>query len=74
VPPTCNPGYSGGRDQEDGSLKAAQENCLRDPILKITITLHTHTHTHTYTHTGLVEWLKVETQSSSLNTARKKSK
>jgi hypothetical protein len=29
---TCNPGYSGGRDQEDHSLKLAWENSLQDPI------------------------------------------
>jgi hypothetical protein len=32
---TCNPTYSGGRDQEDHSSKPARENSLRDPILKI---------------------------------------
>jgi hypothetical protein len=31
---TCNPSYSGGRDQEDHSLKPARANSLRDPILK----------------------------------------
>jgi hypothetical protein len=30
----CNPSYSGGRDQEDGSLKPAQANSSQDPILK----------------------------------------
>jgi hypothetical protein len=30
----CNPSYSGGRDQEDRSLKPARANSLRDPILK----------------------------------------
>jgi hypothetical protein len=29
-----NPNYSGGRDQEDLSLKPARANSLRDPILK----------------------------------------
>jgi hypothetical protein len=31
---SCNPGYSGGRDQKDCSSKPAQENSLGDPILK----------------------------------------
>jgi hypothetical protein len=30
----CNPSYSEGRDQEDGSLKPARANSLRDPIWK----------------------------------------
>jgi hypothetical protein len=29
-----NPSYSGGRDQEDHSLKPAQANSLQDPISK----------------------------------------
>jgi hypothetical protein len=43
----CNPSYSGGRDQEDRSLKPVWENSSRDPISKNPITK------------GLVEWLKV---------------
>jgi hypothetical protein len=31
---TCNPSYSGGRDQEDCGSKPEQANSLRDPILK----------------------------------------
>jgi hypothetical protein len=31
---TCNPSYSGGRDQEDGSSKPSQANGSQDPILK----------------------------------------
>jgi hypothetical protein len=31
---TCNPNYSGGRDQEDGGSKPALANSSRDPILK----------------------------------------
>jgi hypothetical protein len=31
---TCNPRYSGGRDQEDCSSKPTQANSSRDPILK----------------------------------------
>jgi hypothetical protein len=45
---TCNPSYSGGRDQEDCSSKPAQANSFRDPILKKT--LHKK---------GLVEWFMV---------------
>jgi hypothetical protein len=46
---TCNPSYSGGRDQEDHSSKPAQANSSQDPISKIPITK-----------IGLVEWLKVK--------------
>jgi hypothetical protein len=31
---TCNPSYSGGRDQEDHGSKPAQENSSQDTILK----------------------------------------
>jgi hypothetical protein len=31
---TCNPSYSGGRDQEDCGLKAVWANSLQDPISK----------------------------------------
>jgi hypothetical protein len=31
---TCNPSYSGGRDQEDQGLKPAHANSLRDCISK----------------------------------------
>jgi hypothetical protein len=34
----CNPSDSGGKDQEDQSLKPAQENSLQDLILKKPIT------------------------------------
>jgi hypothetical protein len=33
---TCNPRYSGGRDQEDHGLKPARANSSPDPILKKT--------------------------------------
>jgi hypothetical protein len=33
---TCNPSYSGGRNQEDRGSKPAQANNSRDPILKKT--------------------------------------
>jgi hypothetical protein len=32
---TCNQSYSGGKDEEDHGLKAAQANRSRDPISKI---------------------------------------
>jgi hypothetical protein len=32
---TCNPSYSGGRDQEDRGLKPAWANSFQDPNLKI---------------------------------------
>jgi hypothetical protein len=35
---TCNPSYSGGRDQEDQGSKPAQVNSSQDPISKIPIT------------------------------------
>jgi hypothetical protein len=31
---TCNPSYSGGRDQVDHDLRPARANCSQDPILK----------------------------------------
>jgi hypothetical protein len=31
---TCNPSYSGGRDQEDFGSKPAWTNSLQDPISK----------------------------------------
>jgi hypothetical protein len=45
---TCNPSHSGGRDQEDHSLKPTWAISSRDPILK-----------KPFTKKGLVEWLKV---------------
>jgi hypothetical protein len=35
---TCNPSYSGGRDQEDRSSKPIWANSMRDPISKNSIT------------------------------------
>jgi hypothetical protein len=35
---TCNPSYSGGRDQEDHGSKPAWTNSSQDPILKTPIT------------------------------------
>jgi hypothetical protein len=43
---TYNPGYSGGRDQEDRDLKPAKANSLWAPISKIPNTKR------------LAEWLK----------------
>jgi hypothetical protein len=34
---TCNTSYSGGRDQEDHGLKAAQANSLQNPSQKRTV-------------------------------------
>jgi hypothetical protein len=45
---TCNPSYSGGRDQEDHNMKPTQANSSGD--LSSKKTLHKK---------GLVEWLKV---------------
>jgi hypothetical protein len=36
---TCNPSYSGGRDQEDRRSKPDGANDSRDPILKKSFTL-----------------------------------
>jgi hypothetical protein len=33
---TCNPSYSGGRDQEDQGLRPTRANNSQDPICKIT--------------------------------------
>jgi hypothetical protein len=38
---TCNPSYSGGRDQEDQGSKSTQANSSRDPISKKPITKKT---------------------------------
>jgi hypothetical protein len=35
----CNPNYSGGRDQEDHSLKPAHANSSWDPVLKKLVTI-----------------------------------
>jgi hypothetical protein len=56
---TWNPSYSGGRDQEDRSLKPAWANNSRDPILK-----------KPNTKKGLMEWLKVKALSSNPDTAK----
>jgi hypothetical protein len=56
----CNPGYSGGRVQENLSSKPAQANSSQDPISK-----------KPFTKIGLVEWLKVKALSSSLSTIKK---
>jgi hypothetical protein len=34
---TCNPSYSGGRDQEDSGSKPTPANSSRDPILQTPI-------------------------------------
>jgi hypothetical protein len=60
---TCNPSYSGGRNQEDHGLMAAWANSLPDPILK-----------KTHHKIWLVSWLKLKALSSSPNTTKKKRK
>jgi hypothetical protein len=60
---TCNPSYSGGRDQEDSGSKPAQTNSSMRSYLKKT--LHKK---------GLVDWLNVSALSSSPSTAKKKKK
>jgi hypothetical protein len=59
----CNPSYSGGRDQEDQGSKPARANSSARPCLE-----------KPFTKTGLVEWLKVKSLSSSLSTKKKKKK
>jgi hypothetical protein len=56
---TCNPSYSGGRDQEDWGSKPAWANSLQVPISKTP-----------HTKTGLVEWLKVYALSSNPRTEK----
>jgi hypothetical protein len=56
---SCNPSYSGDRDQEDGVLKPAHANSSMRPYLEKT--LH---------RKGLVVWLKVKVLSSSPSTAK----
>jgi hypothetical protein len=55
----CNPGYSGGRDQEDHGLKPAWANSSARPCLE-----------KTHHKKGLVEWLKVKALSSNSSTAK----
>jgi hypothetical protein len=57
----CNPSHSGGRDQEDESLKPAWANSSNRPYLKKTIHKK-----------GMVEWLKVLALSSNPSTGKKK--
>jgi hypothetical protein len=56
---TCNPSYSGGRDQEDRGLKPARANSSTRSYLE-----------KPFTKIGLVEWLKVKALSSSPSTAK----
>jgi hypothetical protein len=58
---TCNPSYSGGRDQIGSQFEASRANSSARPYLEKT--LHKK---------GLVEWLKVHALSSSLSTTKKK--
>jgi hypothetical protein len=61
---TCNPSYSGGKEQEDQGSKPAQANSSQDPI------------EDTQYKKGLIERLpiKEEALSSALSTAKKKRK
>jgi hypothetical protein len=59
---TCNPNYSGGRDQEDHRFKARMGKSLIRSYLE-----------KPFTKIELVRWLKVKTLSSSPSTVRKKS-
>jgi hypothetical protein len=56
---TCNPSYSGGRDQEDQGLRPAQANSSTRSYLK-----------KHFTKKGLVERLKVKALNSSPSTER----
>jgi hypothetical protein len=58
---TCNPSYSGGRDQDNCGLKPSQANSSMRPYLE-----------KPFTKIGLVEWLKVKAMSSSPSTTKKK--
>jgi hypothetical protein len=60
---TCNPSYSGGRDQKDRGSKPAWANSSVRPYLE-----------KPFTKIGLGEWLKVKAVSSSPSTEKKKKK
>jgi hypothetical protein len=55
----CSPSYSGGRNQEDRSLKPAQANSSERHYLK-----------KPFTKIGVVEWLNVKALSSSPSTTK----
>jgi hypothetical protein len=57
---TCNPSYSGGRDQKDHGLNPAWANSYLSPYLE-----------KPFTKIGLVERLKLKALSSSLSTIKK---
>jgi hypothetical protein len=59
---TCNPSYSGGRDQEDHGSKPAQTNSSTRPYFKKKKKI---------TKVGLVEWLKVKALNSNPSTTKK---
>jgi hypothetical protein len=63
---SCNPSFSGDRDQEDHGSKPAQANSSQDPIL---------TKKKKKNHKeGPVKWLKVQALSSNPSTAKEKKK
>jgi hypothetical protein len=63
---TCNPSYSGDRDQEDCGSKPAQANSLQGPVSKIP-----NTHTKKNRAGGVVQGAGPEFKSQ-YNTAKKK--
>jgi hypothetical protein len=60
---TCNPSYSGGRDQDDCRFEASPGKQFMRPYLE-----------KTFSKKELVEWLKVKFLSSSPSTQKKKKK
>jgi hypothetical protein len=56
---TCNPSYSGSRDQKDHGWKPVWTKKFMRPYLE-----------KSFTKIGLVEWLKVKALSSSPNTSK----
>jgi hypothetical protein len=56
---TCNPNYSGGRDQGDHYWKLAQANSSTRPYLE-----------KPFTKIGLIEWLKMKDLNLSPSTAK----
>jgi hypothetical protein len=58
---SCNPSYSGARDQENHGSNPALEKSLQNPILK-----------KLNTKKGLLEWLRVQALSSNPSTTGKK--
>jgi hypothetical protein len=69
----CNSSYSGGRDQEDCSLKPAQANSQPGKIVPDTLSRKKTTKKRTTIHKKeLMKWLKVYALSSNPSTGEKK--